>query len=185
MTFESASTGSRRVRVVQTAAAAPLLPEIRQLVVDAFEGEFSDADWEHTLGGWHVVASDGDVVVSHAAVVPRTIWVVDNSFQAGYIEGVATRRERQREGLGSLVMAEVARVVRSTFELGVLSTARWAFYERCGWERWQGPTSVRDGSQLIRTDDDDDGIMVLRFGASASIDVTAPISCERRPGDDW
>jgi aminoglycoside 2'-N-acetyltransferase I len=111
--------------------------------------------------------------------------VADASFQAGYVEGVATRRDRQRKGLGSLVMAEVARVVRSTFELGVLSTGQRDFYERCGWERWRGPTYVRDRTQLVRTADDDDGIMVLRFGSSAAIDVTALIACERRPGDDW
>ena len=173
------------VQVLDTVAATPLLTDIRQFVVDAFDGEFSDEDWAHTLGGLHVVASDADFVVSHAAVVPRTIWVGDEPFWAGYVEGVATRRDRQREGLGSLVMAEVARVLHATFELGVLSTGLRDFYERNGWERWQGPTFVRDGTDLVRTDDDDDGIMVLRFGRSESIDPRAPIACERRAGDDW
>jgi aminoglycoside 2'-N-acetyltransferase I len=173
------------VQVLDTVAAAPLLTDIRQLVVDAFDGEFSDEDWAHTLGGLHVVASDADSVVSHAAVVPRTIWVGDEPFWTGYVEGVATRADRQREGVGSLVLAEVARVLRSTFELGVLSTGLQDFYERNGWERWHGPTFVRDGGDLVRTGDDDDGIMVLRFGRSESIDRSAPIACERRPGDDW
>ena len=44
---------------------------------------------------------------------------------------------------------------------------------------------VRRGSTTVRTPDDDDGIMVLRFGPSASIDLTAPISCDARSGDDW
>jgi aminoglycoside 2'-N-acetyltransferase I len=75
--------------------------------------------------------------------------------------------------------------VRSTFELGVLSTGLWDFYERCGWERWRGPTFVRHGDGIVRTEDDDDGIMVLRFGRSRSADLTAAITCERRAGDDW
>jgi aminoglycoside 2'-N-acetyltransferase I len=75
--------------------------------------------------------------------------------------------------------------VRESFELGGLSTAHHHFYERLGWERWQGPTYVRDGDDVIRTEEEDDGVMVLRFGPSATIDLTAPITCEARPGDDW
>lgn len=52
------------------------------------------------------------------------------------------------------------------------------------WERWQGPTFARDGAELIRTEEDE-GVMVLRFGPSESIDLRAPISCEARAGDDW
>ncbi len=29
------------------------------------------------------------------------------------------------------------------------------------------------------------GVLVLRFGASANLDLTAPIACPARPGDDW
>ena len=53
------------------------------------------------------------------------------------------------------------------FELGALATGRWSFYERLGWERWRGPTFARDGDEVIRTEDDDDAVMVLRFGPSA------------------
>ena len=123
--------------------------------------------------------------MSHAAVVPRTIRVDDCAFRAGYVEGVATRPDRQRQGLGSQVMTEAAGVLRREFDLGVLSTGRSEFYQSLGWERWQGPTFVRTGGQLVRTEDEDDGIMVLRFGPSQEVDLTAPISCDSRPGDDW
>lgn len=75
--------------------------------------------------------------------------------------------------------------MRREHEMGGLSTGRHAFYERLGWERWQGPTFVRDGNDVIRTEDEDDGVMVLRSGPSAKIDLTASISCDARPGDDW
>lgn len=137
------------------------------------------------MGGWHVVALNGETVVSHAAVVPRTIGVGDVLFAAGYVEGVATTPHRQRQGLGSQVMAQGADLIRQEFDLGVLSTSRADFYRQLGWERWQGPTFVRDGAQLVRTADEDDGIMVLRFGPSQTIDLDAPISCDARSGDDW
>ena len=46
-------------------------------------------------------------------------------------------------------------------------------------------SAERSGDGLIRTLDEDDGIMVLRFGSSAEIDLSASISCEARSGDDW
>jgi aminoglycoside 2'-N-acetyltransferase I len=161
------------------------LREIRRLLSGAFEGDFSQEDWEHTCGGWRVIALDDETVVSHAAVVPRTILVGTQPLRAGYVEGVATRTDRQREGLGSRVMYAVSRLLHSDFEIGVLSTGRHGFYESVGWERWLGPSFVRDGDRTVRTADEDDGIMVLRAAAGPELDLTAAITCDRRPGDDW
>lgn len=82
-------------------------------------------------------------------------------------------------------MAEIATVVRRELEMGALSTGAHQFYERLGWERWRGPTFARHGRTATRTEEDDDTIMVLRFGASATVGLTAPLSCEGRCGDDW
>jgi len=111
--------------------------------------------------------------------------VGQGQFHTGYVEGVATKRERRQEGLGSLVVAEVSKLVRGCFAMGALSAGDHDFYRRSGWERWLGPSFVRDGTELVRTPDKDDGLMVLRFGASQAIDLAASISCEHRSGDDW
>lgn len=166
-------------------ASDDLLRQVRDLLDDAFEGDFSDEDWAHTLGGWHVVAFDDAAVVAHAAVVHRTIRVADVSYRCGYVEGVATRQVRQRQGSGSAVMAEASALIRERFELGVLSTGLHEFYGRLGWESWQGPSFVDDGGRLVRTEEEDDGIMVLRVGPSAGIDLVGAMVCESRQGDDW
>jgi aminoglycoside 2'-N-acetyltransferase I len=174
------------IRLFTTAeASGDLLMEIRRLLAQAFEGDFSEEDWEHTVGGWHVLVADGGVALSHAAVVPRVLEVADRPVRAGYVEGVATTPVRQGEGLGSLAMAEVSELLGSEFDMGALSTGRHRFYARHGWERWQGPTFVRHGSEAIRTAEEDDGVMVLRFGPSKDIDLTAPLTCQGRHGDDW
>jgi aminoglycoside 2'-N-acetyltransferase I len=174
------------VRILATAEVRRgLLTQIRHLLNDAFAGDFSDDDWEHTLGGRHVIVAHGDAVLSHAAVVPRILEVADRPLRTGYVEGVATAPGRQGEGLGSLAMTAAAGLVRRDFEMGALGTGRHRFYERLGWERWRGPTFARHGSEKIRTEEDDDGVMVLRFGPSADVDLTAALSCEFRPGDDW
>jgi aminoglycoside 2'-N-acetyltransferase I len=166
------------------------LAEIRALLDAAFrgdpDGEFTDEDWGHTVGGLHSVVLEDDVVVAHASVVSRTIEVGDVPFRTGYVEGVATLPDRRGEGLGTLAMAPIGRHIRLASEFGVLGTGAYRFYERLGWERWQGPSFVRrnDGS-VERTADDDEGLMVLRTGPSASVDLRSPLTCADRPGDCW
>ena len=38
---------------------------------------------------------------------------------------------------------------------------------------------------VVPTPEDDDGVMALRFGASARVDLAAALSCDDRPGDVW
>lgn len=175
---------SVRVRAEGELPAA-MLERLQRLVVRAFDGDFAEEDWQHTYGGWRVVAYDGAVPVAHAAVVPRELRVGDRTLRTGYVEGVATEPHRQGAGLGSRLMAAATELVRRDYELGALSTGVPDFYARFGWERWQGPTYVRDGAQTRRTPEEDDGVMVLRFGPSTDVDLTAPIICQARPGDDW
>ena len=161
------------------------MKKVRRLLDEAFEGDFPEEDWRHTLGGWHVVVIEEGAVLSHAAAVPRTLEVAGRPLRSGYVEGVATAPGRHGEGLGSFAIWQLDRLLRREFEIGALSTGRHNFYERLGWERWRGPTYVRRGPELIRTEDEDDALMVLRFGPSLALDLTEPISCEARTGDDW
>ena len=160
------------------------LVALEAFLVVAFDGDFSADDWDHTRGGWHVLAVDGDLV-GHAAVVPRAIEVGGRGWMAGYVESVGTLAARRHEGIGARVMGRVDELLRREFAVGFLSTGVHRFYERLGWERWAGPSFVREGGRLVRSEHDDDGIMVLRFGPSAGLDVALPISCPGRSGDDW
>lgn len=103
------------------------LARVRALLLDAFGGEFSDDDWAHALGGWHVLAGEE----AHAAVVERTIEVGGRALRAGYVEGVATAPALQGRGLGSSVMRCVGELLERRFDLGVLSTAATA--STSGW----------------------------------------------------
>jgi aminoglycoside 2'-N-acetyltransferase I len=172
-------------RFTSPEASADLLAEIRRLTDAAFEGEFSDDDWDHALGGVHVIATDGGAVLAHASVVPRTLEAAGRALRTGYVEAVATSAANRHTGLGSAVMTEIGATIRAEYELGALGTGAYEFYERLGWERWNGPTFVRRDAGLTRTSWDDGAIMVLRFGPSRSLDLAGPISCEERSGDDW
>lgn len=151
----------------------------------AFDDWDDATDWEHTIGGIHVVDEAGGVLVAHASVIERTIEVDGRPFAAGYVEGVATAPERQGAGHGTAVMARVGELIRERYELGVLGTGALHFYERLGWEHWRGRAYARRAAGLERTLEDEAWLMILRTGPSATIALDGSIACDERPGDDW
>ena len=159
---------------------------LRALLDAAFDGDFTDDDWAHAIGGTHALIADGTAIVAHASVVPRVIDAGGTILQAGYVEAVAALPARQRTGLGTAVMRALAPIIERDCDIGALSTGEWHFYERLGWERWHGPTWVRhaDGHRE-RTPDDDDSLMILRTRRSPALDPTRPMTCEQRGGDSW
>jgi aminoglycoside 2'-N-acetyltransferase I len=176
---------------LQRVASADLpraeLQAVRRLLDQAFEGRFTADDWHHTLGGLHVLALEEREVVAHAAVVDRTLAAGGRPLQTGYVEGVASRRDRRRQGLATLVLRDADRIILEHYQLGALSdgTAIPGFYERLGWERWRGPTFVASTLGPVRTADDDDSVMVLRTPATGDLDLAAPLVCDWRNGGVW
>jgi aminoglycoside 2'-N-acetyltransferase I len=164
---------------------ADSLLSIRALMAAAFGAGFSGDDWAHALGGTHFMVREGSRVVAHASVVGRRLEIAEHSVRAGYVEAVATIPGRQRQGLGTAVMRAVGLHIQRSYEIGALSTSAHRFYERVGWERWQGPTFVRADSSLVRTEDEDDGVMVLKTPTTPPVQVGDAIICEWRPGDVW
>jgi aminoglycoside 2'-N-acetyltransferase I len=162
---------------------------IRALLERAFgsdeEERFTAADWDHSVGGVHFVLDVAAEIVAHASVVERELHVGRRPLRTGYVEAVATAPDRQGAGYGSIVVAEVTAWIKDRFELGALGTGRQGFYQRLGWLTWIGPSSVRMGDDEQATPEDDGFILVLPTPSSPPLDVTAPISCDWRPGDVW
>lgn len=162
---------------------------IRALLDEAFgtdeEERFTDADWDHAVGGVHFVLDLDGEIVAHASVVEREIQIGERPLKTGYVEAVATATEHQGRGLGSVLMADVTAWIRERFELGTLGTGQHHFYERLGWQIWAGPSAVRTPDGERPTPDEDGYILVLRTPASPPFELTEPISCDWRPGAVW
>jgi aminoglycoside 2'-N-acetyltransferase I len=163
--------------------------DLRALLTAAFErdehGGFSEDDWRNALGGMHFVLEIDGNIVAHASVVKRELHVAGQPIGTGYVEAVATAPAQQRTGLGTALMREVNTYVQENFELGALGTGSQAFYERLGWQIWRGPSFVRTPRGTDPTPDEDGYILVLPTPSSPPLDLTAPISCDWRPGDVW
>lgn len=186
----SPARGRMRLRRLPTNELTPVeVGAIRTLMDAAFgddeEERFTEADWQHAIGGTHVVLEVDGGLVTHASVVEREIHVAGRPLRTGYVEAVATAPERQGAGFGSIVMTEVTAFIRDGFELGMLGTGRHSFYERLGWVVWAGQAFVRTADGLRRTPDEEGDLLVLRTATTPPLDDRATISCDWRPGDVW
>ena len=182
--------GGVRARLVHTSDLDDETREhARQMLTDAFDGEFGDADWEHALGGMHAVICHRGALIGHAAVVQRRLLYGQTALRCGYVEGVAVREDHRGQGLGTALMEAVEQVLRGAYHLGALSTTELGrpLYTGRGWVPWAGPTSVLAPEGSARTPADDGSLYVLpcELPAAVTLDPEAPIACDWRNGDLW
>jgi aminoglycoside 2'-N-acetyltransferase I len=173
------------VRTAHTADLSPAtLAAARALLDRAFE-DMSAHDWDHALGGVHALASDGGELIGHASVVQRRLLHGGRALRAGYVEGVAVRADRRRQGHGAALMKTIGRVVRGAYDVGALAATDPAamFYTALGWELWRGPTSALTPTGIVRTEDDDGSIYVLQV--AEPMELEAELICDWRDGDVW
>lgn len=176
------------IRVVSSAQLQPAeWAELTDLCVAAFAEPWDDY-WESIGPGVHVLAEDPrDGILAHAAIVDRLLYPGEQVLRAGYVEAVAVRPALQGEGLGTLVMDVINRMIDERYELGALGTGRQPFYARLGWVVWQGPTWIRQPDGLReRSPSEDGGIMVRRTPLTPpGLDLAEPIAVDWRPGEVW
>jgi aminoglycoside 2'-N-acetyltransferase I len=162
--------------------------EARRMVIDAFGGgalDFTDADWEHALGGMHALISHHGALIGHAAVVQRRLLYRQSALRCGYVEGVAVREDWRGQGLARALMDAVEQVLRGAYQLGALSASEAGrdLYAARGWLPWHGPTSVLAPTGVVRTPDDDGSVFVLPV--SVVVDTGEALTCDWRDGDVW
>lgn len=157
---------------------------LRALLEVAFEGDFAESDWGHTIGGMHALAWEAGALIGHGSVVQRQLVYQGRALRCGYVEALAVLPERQRRGVGDALMAELERIIRASYEVGALgaSEAGIALYEKRGWKRWRGRTLAFTPDGIVPTPEDD-SVYVLEV--SAPLDVEADLICDYREGDVW
>jgi aminoglycoside 2'-N-acetyltransferase I len=154
-----------------------------QLLLDAFGSDWTDDDWDHTLGGMHALIYHRGALIGHGAVVLRRLTYRGSALRTGYVEGVAVREDWRGQGLGTALMNAAEQVIRGAYRLGALSpteSARQLYLDR-GWIEWTGPMSVLAPGGLTPTPDDP--LVVLPV--DVTVDPTEELVCDWRPGDVW
>ena len=157
---------------------------IKNLLLDAYEGDFSEEDWRHTYGGARFLGTVNSEIVSHGAVVPREILINDQRFLVGYLEAIAVASKVQGQGIGSQLLSTISEFCASRYQISMLSTDEFNFYSNFGWKQFKGKSGVFIDDQVILTPDEDEGLMYLIGKAGFSQEILTAY-CDPRAGDHW
>ncbi|MDO0911544.1 GNAT family N-acetyltransferase [Streptomyces sp. DT2A-34] len=161
------------------------LRAIRALLDDAFDGDFSDEDFEHGLGGMHaLVHDDAGRLVAHGSVIMRRVRHRDRWLRVGYVEAVGVRPDARRTGLGGRVMAELERVIDRAYDAGMLSASDEgaALYAARGWEVWGGRVCALGPQGVVRLPDEE-GSTFVRPALAGPLDPAFELVFDWRDGD--
>ncbi|MFF1378026.1 GNAT family N-acetyltransferase [Streptomyces sp. NPDC058308] len=153
----------------------------RALLDEAFDGDFGDQDWEHGLGGVHALVHGEDGrLLAHGSVVQRRLLHNGRSLRIGYVEAVAVRPDRQRQGLGGQVMGALERVIDGAYELGALSASDDGarLYLGRGWQEWKGAVGTLGPEGVIHLPDEEPPLL-----RGADLDPAYAFLIDWRDGD--
>jgi aminoglycoside 2'-N-acetyltransferase I len=161
------------------------LRHARELLELSFEGDFSDQDWEHALGGVHVLASRGGMLVGHGSLVERRLLYAGLELRAGYVEALAVHPDQRRRGIAQRIMDVLEGEIARAFELGALSAsdAAAALYRQRGWLPWTGSLSAMSLQGITPTPEEQGGVFVLSVGRQ--LDLGEALTIDYRDGDVW
>ncbi|APE24088.1 MULTISPECIES: GNAT family N-acetyltransferase [Streptomyces] len=164
---------------------AARLRSVRAMLDAAFDDDFSDDDWDHTLGGVHAWIEDGDGIAAHGAVVMRRALHCGRWHRVGYVEGVAVRDGLRRRGLGGAVMTELERVIDGAYVFGALGASDdgAALYRARGWRVWEGRLEALGPEGVVHLAEEE-GHVFLRPAAGRELpDPAAALVFDWRDGD--
>ncbi|MEU2926577.1 GNAT family N-acetyltransferase [Streptomyces sp. NPDC007251] len=174
-----------RLRIAHTADLAPgELRAARALLDQAFDGGFSDQDWDHGLGGTHVLVHDRAGLAAHGSVVMRRIRHRGRWLRTGYVEAVAVRPDARRTGLGGRVLGELERIIGRAYDLGALSASEDGarLYTARGWQRWPGQVHALSPDGIVRLPDEE-GDVFVRPALAGPLDPAGELVFDWRDGD--
>lgn len=178
-----------RDRSAFTAAELDELGRWLAVAYDEPAASYRPETWTEIAPGPHLTIDEGGELLAHACLTPVPVTVGSLDLRSAYVELVATRADVRGRGYGTALLRAAEPLIGAEAHIGLLSTGAHGFYERLGWIRWSGPTSVveADGS-ITPTPEEDDGIMALLLPTTTLAGITPdlPIRRPRRdPYEAW
>lgn len=174
-----------------SAKTEDLTAETREAIIQVCIAAHQEEDYRHlfsyvALGGLHFLAYRVTEFVSHAMVTTRWLQPEGHAMlKTAYVDAVSTLPAYQGRGYGSALMRDLAKVVGEyEYAIACLETERTGFYERLGWEEWQGRLAGRSERGLIPTPEQR-GIMILRLQGTPELDLDGGLTIECQASRIW
>ncbi|WP_051963135.1 GNAT family N-acetyltransferase [Deinococcus misasensis] len=164
--------------------SSDFLLQLRDFLSLVYEEDFADEDWDHALGGVHILVRHENQLVGHAAVVQRQLYISEKAFRVGYLEAMAVHPQFQRQGIGRQMMAQVNHLIQRAYDFGALGASDEGFglYLQTGWQVWPGELGVLSFQGIERTPEEEGGVMVY---PAFPEDPSHMLICDFRSGDVW
>ncbi|MEV6951610.1 GNAT family N-acetyltransferase [Streptomyces sp. NPDC051183] len=178
-------TDTRTELVHTSQLGSGALAEIRGLLGAAFDGDFGEEDFEHALGGMHLLVREGGELVAHGSVVQRRVLHGGRALRTGYVEAVAVRADHRRRGLGGRVMGGLERIIAGAYVLGALSAseAGAALYRGRGWLAWGGRIGALSPEGPVRLPEEEGSTYVWLPPGGGRLDLAGRLDFDWRDGD--
>ncbi|HEY0914233.1 MAG TPA: GNAT family N-acetyltransferase [Solimonas sp.] len=176
---------SIEISIVPSHALSPRLrQELLALCSAAYEEDFT-AYLELLQPATHVLVHADGELVSHGAWVERELRAEGvGALRAAYVEAIATLPSQQGRRYGSIVLSIMPPLL-GDYDLAALSPSAEAFYQRLGWETWQGPLSYRS-PQGEEVPTPDEQVMIQRLPRTPlALDLRRALSVDWRPLEVW
>lgn len=173
-----------KLELMQHDLATDIVAEIKVLLDQAYEGDFSAEDWDHSLGGSRFLGYLENELIAHGVIVSRRIWLNEIEYQVGYLEAIAVLPKYQRQGYGAALLTRLTEYANDNYLVSMLSTDEKEFYRKFGWLDFSGESYVLTHGELVRSADEDAGLMWLPGANSELVELTKAV-CEARSGDAW
>ncbi|NCV44358.1 MAG: GNAT family N-acetyltransferase [Actinobacteria bacterium] len=170
--------------ICEESLSSTITSSIRELLSRAFEGDFSEEDWQHSFGGTRLIGRCNGRIVAHGAVTYRPIQFDGIEESTGYVEAIAVDPEFWRQGIGTALMKEITFICLKSYKISMLSTGEKEFYRRLGWIDFVGESYIDLGNEVIRSEEEDEGLMYLPSGEYL-VSVPKRVICRARAGDAW
>lgn len=146
-------------------------------------GEYSEGDFSTCLGGLHIIAYENNEIVGHGALIQRQLVVNGKPLKAGYVESMAVRSDKQRQGIGKLLMLEINQLIKMTYQIGALSQSEEGegLYLNSGWIKMKPPFYEFTINGIEKSDE----ISVMIYDLTNMLNVVSKLIIDCRIGDSW
>lgn len=129
----------------------------RQQISELCFAAFDEAPWDQykfMQDATHIVAILDNQIVSHALWTDRVFTIDDITSHVAYIEYVTTDHKLRGKGLASeLLKYLINTLIKLNYDLAALQPEDEAFYQKIGWETWQGSLYINHDKSIDFSED--------------------------------